>query len=51
VTPAEPFSVVNTTRWPSVLHGPPSGTIHEQVAVYLATVREDGLAVAVTPSS
>jgi hypothetical protein len=50
-TPTAPFSVVNTTRWPSVLHGPPSGIIHEQVAVYLATVREDGLAVPVTPST
>jgi Dolichyl-phosphate-mannose-protein mannosyltransferase len=49
--PASPFSVVNTTRWPSVLHGPPRGTIREQVAVYLATVRDDGLAVPVTPSS
>lgn len=49
-TPSTPFSTVRTTRWPSVLHGPPSKVDHEQVAVYLATVREDGLAEPVTPS-
>jgi hypothetical protein len=48
-TPSEPFSEVRTTRWPSVLHHPPTGVEHERVAVYLATVRADGLAVPVTP--
>ncbi|HEY7049483.1 MAG TPA: glycosyltransferase family 39 protein [Jatrophihabitantaceae bacterium] len=48
-TPSKPFSVVKTTRWPSVLHHPPTGVDHEQVAVYLATVRSDGLAVPVAP--
>jgi len=48
-TPSQPFSVVRTTRWPSVLHHPPTGVAHEKVAVYLATVRPDGLAVPVMP--
>ena len=47
--PASPFSVVDTTRWPSVLHGPPSDVDHEQVTVYLATVRADGLAEPIPP--
>jgi hypothetical protein len=47
--PAAPFSEVTTTRWPSVLHGPPTRVDHEHVAVYLATVRADGLAEPVTP--
>lgn len=47
--PSKPLSVVRTTRWPSVLHHPPTGVDHERVAVYLATVRPDGLAVPVTP--
>lgn len=51
VTPPAPFSTVRTTRWPSVLHGPPRDVIYEDVAVYLATVRADGLAVPVTPPS
>ena len=46
--PAAPFSEVTTTRWPSVLHGPPTTVDHESVAVYLAKVRADGLAEAVT---
>jgi hypothetical protein len=46
--PATPFSEVTTTRWPSVLHGPPTAVDHETVAVYLATVRPDGLAEPVT---
>jgi hypothetical protein len=46
--PAAPFSQVRTTRWPSTLHGPPTAAVHEQVAVYLATVREDGFAEPVT---
>lgn len=46
--PAAPFSEVTTTRWPSVLHGPPTAVDHEHVAVYLATVRADGQAEAVT---
>jgi hypothetical protein len=46
--PAAPFSEVTTTRWPSVLHGPPTAVDHEHVAVYLATVRSDGLAEPVT---
>jgi hypothetical protein len=47
--PSAPFSAVRTTRWPSVLHHPPSGVAYEQVVVYLATVREDGLAEPVMP--
>jgi hypothetical protein len=47
--PGVPFSEVTTTRWPSVLHGPPTAVDHEHVAVYLATVRADGLAEPVTP--
>jgi hypothetical protein len=47
--PPAPFSIVNTTRWPSVLNAPPRHVDHEQVAVYLATVGEDGLARPVTP--
>jgi hypothetical protein len=46
--PATPFSEVTTTRWPSVLHGPPTTVDHEHVAVYLGTVRADGLAEPVT---
>jgi Dolichyl-phosphate-mannose-protein mannosyltransferase len=42
--PDVPFSQVTTTRWPSVLSGPPTTVDHEHVAVYLATVRADGLA-------
>jgi hypothetical protein len=48
--PDAPFSEVTTTRWPSVLSGPPTAVDHERVAVYLATVRADGLAEAVTAS-
>jgi len=44
-----PFSIVNTTRWPSTLNAPPRHVDHELVAVYLATVGEDGLARPVTP--
>src|SRR5262249_51855310 len=47
-SPPVPFSEVTTTRWPSVLHGPPTRVDHEHVAVYLATVRTDGLAEPVT---
>lgn len=47
--PLVPYSAVRTTRWPSVLHGPPSEVDHETVTVYIATVRPDGLAVPVTP--
>lgn len=50
MTPSAPFSLVRTTRWPSVLHGAPTKVDHEEVAVYLATVRADGLAEPVTPS-
>ncbi|HYU04769.1 MAG TPA: hypothetical protein VEL02_13070, partial [Jatrophihabitantaceae bacterium] len=47
-----PFSEVRTTRWPSTLYNPPTHAAHETVAVYLATVRPDGLAEAVvTPRS
>lgn len=42
--PSRPYSQVRTTRWPSPLHNPPSGPDYEQVAVYLASVRPDGLA-------
>ena len=47
-----PFSEVRTTRWPSTLYNPPTHAAHETVAVYLATVRPDGLAdPVVTPRS
>ncbi len=47
-----PFSEVQTTRWPSTLYNPPTHAAHEAVAVYLATVRPDGLAEpVVTPRS
>jgi len=47
-----PFSEVQTTRWPSTLYNPPTHAAHETVAVYLATVRPDGLAEpVVTPRS
>jgi hypothetical protein len=52
VAPSTPFSQVRMSRWPSTLHSPPTGAVHETIPVYLGIVRADGLAVPVpTPPS
>jgi hypothetical protein len=40
--PEQPFSSVETTRWPSVIGTVPKGPAVQTVGVYLATVRADG---------
>jgi hypothetical protein len=40
--PQQPFSSVETTRWPSVIGTVPKGPAVQTVGVYLGTVRADG---------
>ena len=42
--PDTAFSEIRMSRWPNALNEAPNGASHETVAVYLGTVRADGLA-------
>lgn len=47
--PAGPFSLAETSRWPSTLDTPPRDAADHVVQVFLATVRPDGRVLAVPP--